>query len=112
MKSAIAALALGSIGANAFVTPNAVTARVATKSARQASEDVGLTSPSTGYFYSGITYVLTLGATLGASSREQTQTNCPAEKQKGDKCSLVMSVLIENAVGSRLRSVVQAHESA
>lgn len=35
MKSAIAALALGALGAEAFVTPNAVVGRVATRSARQ-----------------------------------------------------------------------------
>lgn len=35
MKSAIAALALGAAGANAFVTPNAVAGRVVTRSARQ-----------------------------------------------------------------------------
>ena len=35
MKSAVAALALGAVGANAFVTPNAVVSRVATQSARQ-----------------------------------------------------------------------------
>ncbi|CAM9274106.1 unnamed protein product [Scytosiphon promiscuus] len=37
MKSAIAALALGALGAEAFVTPNAVVGRVATRSARQLS---------------------------------------------------------------------------
>lgn len=35
MKSAIAALALGAVGASAFVTPNAVFGRVATRSTRQ-----------------------------------------------------------------------------
>lgn len=35
MKSAIAALALGSVGTTAFVTPNAVVGRVATHSMRQ-----------------------------------------------------------------------------
>lgn len=35
MKSAIAALAIGAVGTNAFVTPNAVVGRVATRSARQ-----------------------------------------------------------------------------
>ncbi|CAM9990300.1 unnamed protein product [Ectocarpus sp. 12 AP-2014] len=37
MKSAIAALALGAVGSNAFVTPNAVVGRVASRSARQVS---------------------------------------------------------------------------
>lgn len=37
MKSAIVALAFGAVSANAFVTPNAIVGRVATRSARQAS---------------------------------------------------------------------------
>lgn len=51
MKSAIAALALGAAGANAFVTPNAIVGRVATKSSRQVCSITCLVSLDSGTFH-------------------------------------------------------------
>lgn len=50
MKSAIVALAFGAVSANAFVTPNAIVGRVATRTARQASGHT-LNTHVTGFTY-------------------------------------------------------------